>query len=94
MNGGYIMVDCKGLNLLSETKQTITGIYEETEKARKTGKPVLAHNCVWGAGVAITPIPIFAVPFSGYTVWTSSTLQVIVDEDDGVTVNNMAPAGD
>lgn len=89
MRGGYIMVDCKGLNLLAVSKQTIAGIYEETEKARKSGKQVLAHNCVWGPGVEITPIPVFAVPFDGYTVWTSSTLQIIVDEDDGVTINNM-----
>ena len=85
------MIDCNGLNLLSDSAQTKAGLYAECVNASKYNKPVFAFNCLWGE-TAITPIPVFIVPFDGYVVVTSSTLQVWVTSADSVTVHNMAPA--
>ena len=92
MNGGYVMVDCSGIELTTETKQTITGIRSQVENAYKSNKPVFAYNLEW-VGVLATPIQTMITFLSNGTyVCTASTLQLIVDEDDGVTINNMAPA--
>ena len=62
---GYILFDCGGLDLNDSTEQTIDGIYDRAVEALKTGKLVIATNCVinaageWGkfigrmAGVSI-----------------------------------------
>ncbi len=90
MNGGYINVDCGGLNLLAESAQTIAGIYDRVKTAWLTGKPIYAYNCMWGDS-PISPIPVFAIPFpeSNEIICTASTLQVIVKDDDSVTINNL-----
>lgn len=89
---GYISIDCKGLNLLAETAQTISGLYNEIQEAIATGKPMYAINLVWGDVSAISPIQVFSVQWDGYVILTSSTLQVIVTTADSVTINNLAPA--
>lgn len=92
MNGGYVMVDCSGIELTTETKQTITGIRSQVENAYQTNKPVFAYNLEWD-GVLATPIQTMITLLSdGTYVCTASTLQLWVDEDDGVTIINMAPA--
>lgn len=92
MNGGYYMIDCKGLNLLAESAQTITGLREESDTAYATGKPLLACNCKWGT-TPITPIAVMAIPIGDDLVFTASTLQIYVAKNSAVTVVNMAPAG-
>ena len=89
---GYISVDCKGLNLLAEEAQTITGLYNEVQEAIATGKPIFATNLVWGEVSAISPVQVFSVQWDGYVILTASTLQVIVTTSDVVTINNLAPA--
>lgn len=96
MNGGYIMLDCKSLDLTKGiTEQTISGLYHEVEQAVKTGKPIIAYNCIWGNGVPMSPIAVM-VTTAGYEntlICTASTLQIIVTSSDVVTINNMAPQG-
>ena len=91
---GYISIDCKGLDLLAESAQTINGLYNEIQEAIETGKPMFATNLVWGDVSAISPVQVFSVQWSGYVILTSSTLQVIVTEEDSVTINNLAPANE
>ena len=90
MNGGYIMINCAGLDLTKgSTPQTITGIYAECQKAMKTGKPIYAYNCAWGL-LPLTPIQVFLVQInSTQVIATSSTLQVVVANNDSITINNM-----
>lgn len=88
---GYISIDCKGLNLLAEEAQTISGLYNEIQEAIATGKPMFATNLVWGDVSAISPVQVFSVQWDGYVILTSSTLQVIVTTADSVTINNLAP---
>ena len=89
---GYISIDCKGLDLLSESSQTISGLYDAIQEAIESGKPIYACNMVWGDVSAISPVQVFTVQFDGYVICTASTLQVIVTTDDAVTINNLAPA--
>lgn len=90
MNGGYIMVNCEGLDLTKgTTPQTITGLYAACQAAMKTGKPICAYNCTWGV-IPVTPIPVFLVQINEtQVIGTSSTLQIIVGNNDSVTINNM-----
>lgn len=92
MNGGYILVDCKKLDLtLGSTPQTIDGLYESLERAMSTGKEIIATNCIWGDGLDVTPISILACTPAGEgtIVATACTLQVWVTDEDSVTIVNL-----
>ena len=89
MNGGYILVNCKGLNLLAQSSQTINGLYKECVAAMNSGKPVIAANCVYGAGVPMSPVPVMCIIEGDYVVFTSSILQVWVKNDDTVTIESL-----
>lgn len=89
---GYIIIDCKGLDLLAESAQTISGLYQTVQDAIASGKPLYATNMVWGEVSPVSPVQVFTVQFDGYVVVTASTLQVIVTSADSVTINNLAPA--
>lgn len=95
MNGGYFMVDCGGLNLLSESAQTITGIYNRVKTAIATGKPVFANNIVWGTGNPVTPVPVlcnFESTDSTTIICTAATLQIVIASNDSITIVNLAPS--
>ena len=90
MNGGYILVDCKKLDLTKgSTPQTIDGIYEATKNAMSTGKQIRACNCIWGTGLGVTPIDVLAIDFTSEISCTASTLQIIITPSDVVTINNL-----
>lgn len=92
MKGGYVLIDCTGVDLLTETEQSVTGIYNKVKTAYATGKMVIAENLIWGTGKVISPVQVFIVDFGTYFVITASTLQVWVTNADKATVHNMAPA--
>lgn len=90
MKGGYTMIDCTGLDLTKgSTEQTISGLYAKTLQAHKLNKPVYAYNCIWGTQGTVSPIQIMIVLFDGYLIGTAATLQIIVTEEDVVTINNL-----
>lgn len=91
MHGGYIMIDCKGLDLTKgETEQTISGLYARVREAMKTGKPIFADNCIWGTGKPMSPIQMFANQlYTDEICCTASTLQIRVKNTDKVTIVNM-----
>lgn len=93
-NPGYIMIDCKGLDLTKgSTPQTITGIYDKLQDALMAKKETLACHCVWGDTGPVTPISVLlTTPAENTIVATASTLQVVVTSEDVVTIVNMAPA--
>lgn len=91
MNGGYMMIDCKSLDLtkLDET-QTISGLYADCMKAFSYNKPILAYNCIYGTVGKVSPVPVFAtIPDEGRVCLTSSVLQIFVTSEDVVTINSM-----
>lgn len=89
MNGGYSMVNCDGMNLLSQSAQTIKGLYKRVTRAVGTGKPVQAYNCVYGEGVPMTPINVFVIKEDNVYICTASILQVRVASNDSVTITSL-----
>lgn len=89
--GGYIMVDCEGLDLTKgSTPQTITGIYEKFQKAKKTGKEIRMCNCTLGTVIDVPPISVMATQVDATTVTCAVvTLQVIITSSDVVTINKL-----
>lgn len=94
MKAGYVLVNCSGLDLLSESTQTISGLYAKLVAAMKTGKMIIAENMIWGDDGIITPVHVFAIDMgSTYGIYcTASTLQIRVSPLDVVTIVNMAPS--
>lgn len=90
LKGGYTMIDCKGLNLLSQSAQTISGLYNDCKTAIATGKAVFAHNIFYGEGVPMTPAPVtlnFASAESTNIVIKMSSTQIKVASNDAVTIS-------
>ena len=94
MKAGYVLVNCSGLDLLSESTQTISGLYAKLVAAMKTGKMIIAENMIWGDDGIISPVHVFAIDMgSTYGIYcTASTLQIRVSPLDVVTIVNMAPS--
>ena len=90
-NGGYIMIDCKGLDLTGgTTPQTKTGLYSTVKTAMGIGKPIFAYNCVWGDDGDVSPIQVFAIDMGEYGIYiTASTLQIRVSSADSVIIINL-----
>ena len=86
---GYVVVDCTGIDLLSQEKVTVPGIYAKVKEAFETGKPMFACNCEYGSGVPMTPVQVMSIIEAGVYIMTSSIIQVRVDEDDGVWIVNL-----
>lgn len=90
MKGGYILIDCKGLDLIKgSTEQTISGLYAKVKAAYNSGKMMIAENCIWDDKGAVTPIQVFAIDFGTYFICTAATFQIIVTNADKVTIVNM-----
>ena len=92
-NGGYVMLDAGGLDLSSAQAQSITGSYNRAVTAMEAGKPIIAHNMVYGENTPTTPIPVFGWRISTtQVVLVSATLHVHVSSDDTCTVLDVAPS--
>lgn len=95
LQGGYYMIDCAALNLLSQTTQTSTRLYAELKSAISVGKPVFAYNVLWGSNNPMTAIPLMVNYESSDTdtiVATASTLQIYVAKTGEITIVNLAPS--
>jgi hypothetical protein len=90
MNGGYYLADCTGLNLASDSVQTITGIWKKAVDGMKTGKPIIAHGCVYGTA-AVSPVTTFGWYIAeNEIVIVGATLHCHIKDDDTVTVLDVA----
>lgn len=86
---GYILFDCGGLDLNDSTEQTIDGIYDRAVEALKTGKLVIATNCVM-SGMPCSPCAVIAWDQGNDgIIATGHTLRIVIAKDDGVTVTNL-----
>lgn len=93
MNGGYFLADCTGLNLASSSSQSITGIWEKAKAALESNKPIIAHNCVYGTGVAVSPVTCFGWYIaSDEIVIVGATLHIHIKDDDTATVLDVVPS--
>ena len=93
MLAGIQYIDCAGLNLLGgSTPQIKTGLYAKFKKALDLKIPIVATNCIYGTGHPMTPISIFAQQEDAHTIiGTASILQVVVTDEDSVTIQSLIP---
>lgn len=93
MNGGYYLLDCKGLDLSSASAQTITGSWQDSVNALKAGKPIVAHNCVYGSGKPVSPVTCFGWQIAtDEIVIVGATLHIHVKDNDKCTVLDVVPS--
>ena len=91
-NGGYIMVDCKGLDLSIGTAQEIDGIWNEADRAIKAGKPIVAGGALYGTA-PVTPVTGFGWRIAAdEIVIVGATLHVHIKNNDTATVLDVASA--
>lgn len=89
MKGGYILVDCGGLELNDSSTQSITGLYKRAKAALASGKPAYACNCVMNDG-ACSPVSVAAWQEDENTIIaTGHVFRVTIESDDDVTVTNL-----
>lgn len=87
MNGGYYMVNIKGLDLTDTDPQSISGIWNDAVKAIATGKPIVAHGCIYGTGVPVSPVTCFGWYISSTEiVIVGATLHIHIKSDNTATV--------
>ena len=92
MKGGYINVDCTGLDMSKDTKQTINGIWDKAVDAMKINKPIMAYGCTYG-DAALSPVPVFGWYIAtDEIVIVGATLHAHIKDDDSVTVLDVASA--
>lgn len=91
MNGGYFLLDCTGLDLTKDTAQSITGCWQKTVDAIASNKPIIAHNCIYGTGVPVSPVTCFGWYIaSDEIVIVGATLHIHVKDNDTATVLDVA----
>lgn len=91
MNGGYTLIDFRGNDILDKNLK-IDGIYKAVENAFNVGKSVHFINAK-NNSMDSSPITVFACKGEKKYYCTSSTLQLVVNEDDTITVNNLVTNG-
>ena len=91
MNGGYIMVDCTGIDLTDTESQSISGIWDKAVEAIEADKPIIAHNCEYGTGVKVSPVTCFGWYIdTDEIVIVGATLHIHIKDDDTATVLDVA----
>ena len=92
MNGGYFLLDCMGLDLTETDPQEIAGSWENVKAAIASDKPIIAHNCVYGSGVKVSPVTCFGWYIdTDEIVIVGATLHIHVKDDDTATVFDVVP---
>ena len=91
MQGGYFMIDCEGLDLTSESEVTLTGSWKKAVTALAQKKPIIAHNCVYGTGVKVSPVTCFGWYISSKEiVLVGATLHIHIKDTDKITILDVA----
>ena len=91
MNGGYTLIDFRENDILDKSLK-IDGIYKAVENAFNVGKSIQFVNAKKNS-MDSSPITVFACKGDKKYYCTSSTLELVVNEDDTITVRNLVPTG-
>lgn len=84
MNGGYVMIDCKGVDL--GNLSPVSGLYSKVKDALQTDKPVVLNNVVNGEQ-SFTPIIAFGGVESETSVFLSFfPVTLHVDNENNITM--------
>ena len=85
--GGYILVDCGGLDLTKDTAQSIDGIWAKAVKVLASDKPIVATGCIYGTGKPVSPVNAFGWYIdTDEIVIVGATLHIHIKDDDTATV--------
>ena len=89
IKGGYVLVDCGGLELNDSSTQKITGMYKRAKAALESGKPCWACHCLMNDSLA-SPVSVAAWQEDEHTIIaTGHVFRVVIEDDDDVTVINL-----
>jgi len=89
MNGGYLNVDCTGIDLSKSEKQSVSGIWDKAVDALKSEKPIHAYGCTYGAAL-VSPVPVFGwYVAADEIVIVGAKFHVHIKNDDSATVLNV-----
>lgn len=91
MNGGYVMIDVKGLNFASTETQTLAGLYDEIKTASATDKTVVLVGAVNG-DEDVSPVVVYVTQDGADYIVSASGLKITIESDDKTTVE--ASGGD
>lgn len=84
MNGGYVNLDCTGLDL--GNPGTVSGLYAKAKAAIETNKPIMMYGLVNGEQ-AFTPVPAFGGVESSTSVFLSFfPVTIHISNLDAVTI--------
>lgn len=84
--GGYILLDCGGLNLASSSPQTISGSWARAKAALAANKPIVAGNCKYSTA-PVSPVSCFGWAIAAdEIVIVGATLHIHVKDDNTCTV--------
>lgn len=84
MNGGYVMVNCSGLDL--GNPGTVTGLYKRSKDAIATGKPIILSGIVNGTQ-KFSPITAYGETESSTSVFFSFfPITIHISNQDAVTI--------
>lgn len=61
MNFGYASVDATGYDYSSNSSQTVTGLYNQVDKAYKSGMPILLYGWDYN-DVPLSPMYVYVMP--------------------------------
>lgn len=88
---GYAEIDCKGLDLTSQSTQTVSGLYKKMGTVLKNGYAAFATNCVYGDLGIVSPIAVMINDNGIGTAYiaTASILQISVDKEDHVVITSL-----
>lgn len=90
MNGGYTMINCKGLELTETDPQSIPGCWEDAKEAIAANKPIVAYNAFY-AESPVSPVTCFGWALSASEiVIVGATLHIHVKSDNTATVIDVA----
>ena len=88
MNGGYVMVDATGIDLLAESSKTVAGIYNKFLKALQSGKPIIAYGISYSTSVS-SPIAVNVKPGSNSVTVLTGVYSVAISNANAVVVTDL-----
>lgn len=81
-NNGCATVDATGFDFSSQSSQTVAGLWEQIDRAYKSGMPILLHGWDYN-DVPISPTWVYVVP---------SSTSYIINDDFTVTNKDVVTA--
>lgn len=93
MNGGYVMVDATGIDLLAESSKTVAGIYNKFLKALQSGKPIIAYGISYSTAVS-SPIAVNVKPGENSVTVLTGVYSVAISNANAVVVTDLTASTD